>query len=700
MRRILVSWLILLTLAVLAPACDDGGAANNANNANNTNNTNNANNANNANNTNNTNNTNNVVTPMEGVSDARADCILRRAKVTWTDPQTQPAAAILVRAGDRTVEVAPGVETVDLTGLPDDTELTFGLRARAADGRLSEETTVSCRTPAPSTDYLPPVGPYLTLLTPAPEPVHQTPTALDPSTHMVVHYESAVEGFSGTVFVRPTGETAWLEAPQDPAVTGFPAGFGEVHHFTLAGLTPDTAYEYQVLGPDGALTPVFEFRTLPAAHDRVRFLVLGDNQDELALQRWAAVAAALVSGHLDEFDFIVHVGDMAKDDVEHEGERHYWWRVFFEKGRELFARRPIYATPGNHDTPANPDVTSFVDAYWANAEDTLSFRKYFYIDPNMTLPDDYHFSAGCAFFAVANTEVPVFYGRHPERDTTGRVDAQRAWLNAVLGGPDTSRPWVFVVNHVPPFAPSGGKDEVPFVRPYVTNFHRRVDWNLAGHVHQYQRTRPLVADADVHAFAKEYGRQASQGVGYLMVPPAGQWPRAEQLEAMDEELASYPMYAGNAALETGFTIIQISGEDFSLRTWGLGDVNARNPAGYGDTGGKRLLDALNYTRRATPSTSDFPWCHYRGSTNGWKTTAMTLVEDSTWEITVLVTPGEAPGFKFFTDHTGERWYGDDPPLDGLAHSWEAANLAFPPGAGAYTIRFHDVLRHYTVTPVP
>jgi len=646
------------------------------------------------------NNVNNGLPPVDGVSDARAACALRRATLTWIDPPGAGIDAVLVRHGDRTLEVAPGAQAANLTGLADDTQVTFGLRVRAVDGRLSGETTVGCRTVAPRTDYLPPVGPYLTLLTPTPEPVHQTPIALDPSTHMVVHYESAVAGFAGTLFYRPADEAAWLEAPQDPAPTGFPAGFGEVHHFTLAGLDPDTAYEYQVLGPDGALTPVFGFRTLAAVNDRARFLVLGDNQDELRLQRWSAVAAALVLGHLDEFDFIINVGDMAKDDVAHEGERHYWWRVFFEKGRELFARRPMYATPGNHDTPANPGVTSFVDAYWANAEDTLSFRKYFYIDPNMTLPDDYHFTAGSAFFAVVNTELPVFYGRHPERDTTGRVNAQRAWLEDTLTGPATGRPWVFVVNHVPPFAPSGGKDEVPFVRPYVTHFHGRVDWNLAGHVHQYQRTRPLVADADVHAFAKEYGRQASQGVGYLMVPPAGQWPRAEQLDAMDEELASYPMYAGNAALETGFTIIQISGEDFSLRTWGLGDVNARNPAGYGDTGAERLLDALTYTRRATPATSDFPWCHYRGSTNAWKTTAMTLVDDNTWEITVLVTPGETPGFKFFTDHTGERWYGDDPPVDGLAHSWEAANLAFPPGVGAYTIRFHDVLRHYTVTPLP
>jgi len=686
---------ILIAGQMAAAACDGPSPP-----ANNVNNVNNANNANNVNNVNNANNANNAL-PVEGVTDARAACALRRATLTWVDPRSDEVTAILVRHGEVLREVPRGAETADVTGLLDDTGVAFGLRARAADGRLSEETLVSCRTVAPRLDYLPYIGPYLTLLTPTPEPQFGAPTALEPSTHMVVNYESATEGFAGTLFFRRAGEAAWLETPQDPPVPGFPAGFGEVHHFTLAGLDPDTGYEYQVLGPDGALTPVFEFRTLPATSDRARFLVLGDNQDELALQRWAAVAAAIVDDHLDGFDFIVHVGDMAKDDVEHEGERHFWWRVFFEKGRELFARRPIYATPGNHDTPANPDVTDFVDAFWSNAEDTLSFRKYFHLDPDMARPDDFHFAAGNAFFAVVNTEVPVFYGRHPERDTTGRVNAQRAWLEATLTGPATSRPWVFVVNHVPPFAPSGGKDEVPFVRPYVTHFPGRVDWNLGGHVHQYQRTRPLRATADLHAFAKEYGRQVSQGVGYLMVPPAGQWPRAEQLDAMDEELASYPMYAGNAALETGFTIITIEGDDFTLHTWGLGDVNGRNPAGYGDTGAARLLDALTYTRRATPATSDFPWCHYRGSSNGWKTTAMTLVDDSTWEITVVVTPGEDPrGFKFFTDHTGDRWYGDDPPVDGLAHSWEAANLLFPAGAGAFTIRFHDVLRHYTVTPVP
>ncbi len=680
-------WGAIGMILVIAVACDRNKPSQNLNNLN-------------TQNQNNANNLNNHVPPVENVVGAMAMCSVRRARITWQDPVDASVVAVMVSHDGGHTEVSTGVEEAIVTGLPDDAEVSFPIRTRDVWGRESLPVVVSCRTPAPTVDYAPWIGPYLTLVIPDPEPMHGTPVALDPASNMIVNYESKIPEHGGRVYYRTSDASSWMEAEEADGAGG-DDDFGRVHHVRLSGLVPDTVYFYQVAGPGVSLSREYSFRTMPVLADRSRFLVLGDQQDEEDRQRWSDVVQAVLADHMDEFDFILLAGDMAKDDTEHDGERHYWWRVFFEKGQELFARKPVFATPGNHDTPANPEATGYTEEYWSNATDTRSFRKYFAMEPDPVSPDYYHFVFGNAFFAAYNTEIPVFYGRFPGLDVHGRGAAQDDWLQWALDvlGPQST--WVIVFQHVPPFNPAGGKVETGFVRPVAETFSGRVDWSFSGHVHQYQRTRPLVLRSGAHDYLREYGRHGEQGVGFVVVPPAGQWPRAARLAAMEEELASFPRWAGEAAYEIGFTIVQMEGDTFSLRTWGLGDVDGRNASGYGDQGQKRLIDAVMYTRRPTPAQGVFPACDYRGSSNGWNRTAMTLVADHLWETTVLVSEGETPkAFKFFTSHSGDKWYGDDEPRDNKAHSNELSDIPFGSGPGTYTIRFHDYLRDYTLLFVP
>jgi hypothetical protein len=468
-----------------------------------------------------------------------------------------------------------------------------------------------------------------------------------------------------------------------------------VHHFTLTGLAPETEYEYRVLGNSSNTTVKYSFKTAAVNATGARFLVINDQQDEEALQKWQAVSNAIVSSHMNEFDLIISVGDMAKDDTAFNNDRYYWWKVYFAKGRELFARKPLMATLGNHDTPANPNISGHA-AYSSNAEDTVSFRKYFYINPDMTKPDYYSFSYGSAYFISVNSEIPVFYGQYPARDTRNVQGALSSWIQSEVNGAAQTKPWSFVYCHVPPINPSLGKEEVKYVRPYTDYFNQKIDWVLSGHVHTYQRVRPVTATNASMTFRSEYGRSSTQGVGYLVAAPSGQWPRISSAAPMKTELASYPQYQGACAYETGFTIIQINGSDFSLKTYGLGDVNNQNVAGYGDSGQKRLIDSVTYTRQSSASSASFNECFYRGTSNGWGQTAMTQIGTGLWETTVLVTPGEAdPRFKFFTSQTGDKWYGDTD-KDGLAHSNETLDISFPSGAGAYRITWNDTARNYTV----
>ena len=97
-------------------------------------------------------------------------------------------------------------------------------------------------------------------------------------------------------------------------------------------------------------------------------------------------------------------------------------------------------------------------------------------------------------------------------------------------------------------------------------------------------------------YRQSYGRSLNEGTGYLIVPPAGQWPRNNYNSDLDRQLAYYSVHNGYTMYEIGFSVIQTNGEHFSLKTYGLGDVNGRNPSDYADNYQKKLLDSLQYKK--------------------------------------------------------------------------------------------------------
>ncbi len=467
-------------------------------------------------------------------------------------------------------------------------------QSRSSPGCLSDGRWFDTLGECLNKPFSPYIGPYLTLLNP-PLPPATTARVLDPATSMVINYElqNPPSGFVGKALYRKKGDSNWIEVVEDK-VAALPDGFGKVHHITLTGLTPETRYEYKVVGANGQQSAQYHFDTAATNMDYSRFLLIGDMQDEQGKQRWQDIADAIVAGHMSEFDFIITVGDMVKDDEAKNGDRFYWWKVFFDKGQNLFAYKPMLPTMGNHDTPANPNAVN-KEVYWSNAEDTRSFRKYFYMTMDMSKPDYYSFNYGNATFMAVNSEIPVFYGRNPSRDTGNSRAAQESWLQQRLNDSQNQQ-WTFVYAHVPHINPAGGKDEVQYMRPQVDNFNGKLDWSLTGHVHQYQRLKPAFATSNSHEIKANYGRGANQGVGYLISPPAGQFPRNGGADM--GKLAYYPNHNGTVTYEIGFSIIQLDGGKFSLRTYGMGDseVPTRNPSGYGDNRGKKLLDSISYDK--------------------------------------------------------------------------------------------------------
>ncbi|WP_320821965.1 metallophosphoesterase family protein [Reinekea sp.] len=550
--------------------------------------------------------------------------------------------------------------------------------------------------------FAPYIGPYLTLLNPDFASSDNTPTVLDPATSMVINYELRdVSGdFVAQAYYRPANANDWIVQDEDPVGPVDPE-LGKVRHITLQNLQPNTQYFYKVTGEDGQFSAQYYFTTAKTNMDYSHFLVVGDMQDEQMAQRWHDVAQSIVADHMDEFDYIITVGDMVKDDMPQNGDRFHWWKVFFDKGQDLFAYKPMLPAIGNHETPANPALSGknpdkqWEKEYWSNAEDTRTFRKYFYLNPDMSQPDYYSFRYGNACLISVNSEIPVFYGRHPERNADDSERRQALWLEAQVNEAQQCA-WSFAYWHVPPINPAGGKDEVPFLRPYVDYFNGKLDWSITGHVHEYQRVKPVEATHWSLDFNKTgYGRGDNQGVGYLIAPPAGQWPRNNASDQMDQ-LAFYPHNENGVGYEIGFSIIRVDGDQFSLKTYGLGGVGNRvQPAGYrvNDDRSKQLLDSVDYSKANAPYTKVFSFVDFRGSSNNWNRTPMTLVADNTWQFDVTVSNTDGwPRFKFYADY---RWYGDQEP-DGVTNSYEQPDIAFTQGPGVYTITLTDNSRLYRV----
>lgn len=624
---------------------------------------------------------------------------LRSILLTWKNPIDYDFDKITVYYNEKSIDVSKNQQQLLIESLNDSTNYTFTIKILNNDNNYSNGITINAQTITPAFDYNPYIGPYLTLITPQLKDNFNTPTVLNPAENVIVNYESQIPNFKGKVFYKIKNSQNWLFSNEDD-YNEFTNPLEKVHHIKLSNLTPDTIYEYQILGNDNKLSPVYFFKTAKNNSDETRFLLIGDMQDEYSKQKWRDVATEIYTNHSNEFDFIICLGDMPKEDVIYNNERYYWWKVFFNKGKSLFASKVVFATIGNHDTPANSNAVNHPEPYWSNAEDSLTFRKYFYFSSDMNNPDYYSFNNGNSYFIGINSEIPVFYGRYPARDFNNKRQQQLNWVNFETTNNSNSQKWFFVFTHISPVNPSEGKEESDFMLPYLNYFNGKIDWLFSGHTHFYQRTKPVTAFENSFNLNKEYGKNINQGIGYLLIPPSGQWPRILNNSKLEEEASSFPQYKGNSTYETGFSIVQTSDKTIKIKTYGMGDVDNRNPSQYGDTGQCKLIDEITYTKKEIESTSIFPECFYRGTSNGWKKTPMVLIDNNTWGTTItLSNDRENHEMKFYTNFSGEKWYGDDNPIDGKAYSNEQTNIKLPNEAGTYKIKFNDESRIYTVEKI-
>ncbi len=399
-----------------------------------------------------------------------------------------------------------------------------------------------------ATVTIPYMGPYLTW---------NDSTA--PHNGVVINYQTATPVTSRVEY--GTSPSMGMQESTDQQRTS--------HHLELTGLEPNTTYHYRVHGSNDTASPIYSFKTAPDDVDDFTFAVTADMQDNGDNRRWKEVADELENNHSD-VAFILVVGDMPWND-----QPGHWW-TFFDKGRQLLASKVMMPAAGNHDTPGTG----------SNA-DTTTFEELFDLPKASGSETFYTFRFAKSRFLCLNSERPRQF-----RKASG---TQYRWTRDQLAD-DVLSQWRFVYWHIPPYdAAERHFREQGKLRDMTELFDENVDWVFGGHEHLYQRFKPLRYNANVLA-AGLYGNGPEQGVGYLVVPPAGNHP-ASQIVSSDSPVRRYrdrlafPPINGDQSevdSEIGFTKVSIAGDGIEIRTFGMGTLN--------DPTDSRVIDSVSYTK--------------------------------------------------------------------------------------------------------
>jgi hypothetical protein len=250
-----------------------------------------------------------------------------------------------------------------------------------------------------------------------------------------------------------------------------------LHEVHVCGLEADTAYSYQV-GGGTAWSPVYTFRTAP----------------DVVADPSAEVAMAFVGDSRDGYDvweqLVAEIGERAPDVILFSGDAVTFgqvqseWDEFFERGEPLLARVPIVSAHGNHDVNA---INYYAQLAMPGDEENFGL--------------DY----GFAHITVLN-DSPV--------DSAVLTGSTKQFLAADLGASQAAR-WKLVMHHRPQWSASAnhGSNELLQAEWGPIVDQHQVDMVLAGHDHDYERTKPLRGG--------EVATSASAGTVYVVSGGAG-----------------------------------------------------------------------------------------------------------------------------------------------------------------------------------
>lgn len=280
-----------------------------------------------------------------------------------------------------------------------------------------------------------------------------------------------------------------------------------VYHALLSGLKPGGRFQYQVL-KDGKTVFVEEARALKQADQPYRFVAFGDIGAETPEQRGLATRA-----FLEHPDFVVVPGDIVYDRGQVTDYRKKFWPVYNAdkadtSGAPIMRSVPFIAAVGNHDADSRDlDKVPGALAYYMFWDQPLNgpdakegsalvpelngsdaAKKAFYEAAGKRYPrmTNFSFDYGNAHWTVLDSDTYVDW---TDKELTDWV------ANDLAASKDAT--WHFVMFHHPGFNSSREHYEQQQMRLLSPIFEAgKVDIVFCGHVHNYQRSFPLLFKPD------------------------------------------------------------------------------------------------------------------------------------------------------------------------------------------------------------
>jgi hypothetical protein len=319
---------------------------------------------------------------------------------------------------------------------------------------------------------------------PTPKQLHLTIPSRDAARTIAVTWRTNDDQTEASTVQYGTGGAL------DQTAEGFTFFFqaGEItprmHEAHLCGLQPDTEYSYRVGGRDAsgaeAWSQVYTFRTAPDRATQpdaeVNILVIGDTRDGYNI--WGRALAKVKEMAVP--DLILFDGDaVTLGPIQEE------WDAWFDQGQVLLPYVAIVYAHGNHDT----NSVNFY-AQFAQPLDEQNFGLDF----------------GPAHVTVLN-DTPLIKG-----------DVYSVAPNFLDNdmGQNVTAPWKIGLHHKPLYSaaasaiPVDEKQQEAWLPIYDKH---AIDFDFAGHDHQYERTKPLRN--------KQPQASATAGTHYITVGSAG-----------------------------------------------------------------------------------------------------------------------------------------------------------------------------------